>query len=177
MSTNCTKCSQHIPESTPGLSMCLPCHVTELNRFMTSPKTVIEQNIQSLRDCSPETLHGYWTALTELNTRVKMFHDAQVRAEIQSGNRKKASEQMAETEAIRRSSSAEVKKEKKAKVQLSKEMEGDAKLVKFYLKIKPSASAPEIFASMNKTNSFDDWSVERVLAVMNRAKELLSQGK
>lgn len=172
MSQNCIKCSNHIPEQTPGLSMCLPCHVTELNRFMVAPKTIIETNIQSLRDCSVETLHNYWTALTEMNTRIKMFHDSIVQKEIKQGTRKKADEQMAEVERIRKNVPSTVKKEK---IQLKKELEGDAKLVKFYLKIKPTASVDELLKTMG--NSFDDWTIERILAVLPKAKELLSQGK
>ena len=170
----CSKpnCGAQIPESTPGLSMCLPCHITELNRFMTSPKTVIEINIGMLKDCSTETLFNYWTALTELNTRVKLFHDSIVKQDIAQGNRKKASEQMAEVERIRRQTSPA---EKQEKIQLKKELESDAKFIKFYVSIRPTVTAEEILRSMRTSTAFNEWTEARILAVLPAAKQLYAK--
>lgn len=168
----CTKCAVEIPDSTPGLTLCLPCHVTELNKFMTAPKTTIEINIQSLRDCSPETLHSYWTALTELNTRVKMFHDSLVQREIKASVQKKAAEKMQEVEAIRNQTPVA----KKAAKQLTKEQKADAAVVKIYLKNKPTGTAEQILESMLR-GSFDDWDLARVKNAIPFALEAIARDK
>lgn len=171
---NCLKCSAPIPSESCGLSMCIPCHMTELNKFMTSPRSIVEKNIESLQDCSIETIHSYWTALNEFNVRVKMFHDEQVRQEIKSGNRAKNDAEFVNV--IKARNEKQAKKEAKEKKKMTEAQKADAKVIKNFLKIMPGKSAEQILNFMGDSfinDEFSPWTVARVEAAIPFAQELM----
>lgn len=166
----CIKCDRQIPENTLALNTCIPCTMTELNRFMSSPRSVVMKNIETLTDCSIETLHDYWQNLSEFNNLLKMFHNTQVRAEIDRGNVVKTAKDY--EAAVRERTKQTSEKEKKAKSQLTTAQKNDAKVVRTFLRIKPTATAETILSMMG--SAFEgEWDLERVRGALEYAKDLI----
>ena len=165
----CIKCDRQIPAETLALQTCIPCTMTELNRFMSSPRSVVMKNIENLADCSIETLHDYWQNLSEFNNLLKMFHNTQVRAEIDKGNIVKTAKDYELAVAARNKQTAQ--KETKAKKQLTNAQRADAKVVRTFLRIKPGASAEKILEMMGDAFA-EEWSVDRVAGAMEYVKDL-----
>lgn len=165
----CIKCDRQIPDGSLALQTCIPCTMTELNRFMSSPRSVVMKNIENLADCSIETLHDYWQNLSEFNNLLKMFHNTQIKSEIAQGNIVKTAKDYADVVATRNKEN--VKKEARVKKQLTNAQKADAKVVRTFLRIKPGANAETILTMMGDAFS-EEWDVNRVAGAMEYVKDL-----
>ena len=165
----CIKCDRTIPEGSLALQTCIPCTMTELNRFMSSPRSVVMKNIENLADCSIETLHDYWQNLSEFNNLLKMFHNTQVRSEIDRGNIVKTARDYEDV--VRERNKETAKKEQKQKRSLTTAQKADAKVVRTFLRIKPGANAEAILTMMGDAFA-EEWDVARVAGAMEYVKDL-----
>ena len=165
----CIKCDRQIPEGSLALQTCIPCTMTELNRFMSSPRSVVMKNIENLSDCSIETLHDYWQNLSEFNNLLKMFHNTQIKSEIAQGNIVKTAKDYENV--VRERNKETAKKETKQKRQLTTTQKADAKVVRTFLRIKPGANAATILNMMGDAFS-EEWDENRVAGAMEYVKDL-----